>query len=164
MSINFDNIPYNNSHVIQTTKSTIKTAKCLLNSDDKYFVAVNKRGRLSAIGGKGERSDRSPWYRLLRELKEETGVTRVTRVNGPIYERETNYFHVVATQLTQRQPEDVTIVALSLAELNKLPDKEKCYTAKRVEALFIPFSFFHTVFITTYVGPTVCKTNIRNEK
>ena len=32
-------------------------------------------------------------------------------------------------------------MALSLAELNRLSDGEKCYTLKRVEALFIPFNF-----------------------
>ena len=123
----------------QRTQS--KTAKCLLEYEDKYYVAVNKKGLLSAIGGKGERCDRTAWDCLLRELKEETGVTNVTKINGPIYERGTNYYHVVASQLPQTQSGDVRVVALSLPELNKPSDKEKCYTLKRVEALFLPFQF-----------------------
>ena len=78
----------------QRTQS--KTAKCLLEYDDKYYVVVNKKGLLSAIGGKGERCDRSPWDCLLRELKEETGITTVKKINGPYFERGTNYFHVKA--------------------------------------------------------------------
>ena len=123
----------------QRTQS--KTAKCLLEYDDKYYVAINKKGLLSAIGGKGERCDRSAWDCLLRELKEETGVTIVTKVNGPIHERGINYFHVKANKLPQTQSADVKIVALNLSELNRLSDKEKCYTLKRVEALFAPFQF-----------------------
>lgn len=41
----------------QRTQS--KTAKCLLEYDDKYYVAVSKKGLLFAIRGKGERWDRS---------------------------------------------------------------------------------------------------------
>ena len=122
-------------------KTQLKTAKCLLEYDDKYYAAVNKKGLLSAIGGKGEQRDQCAWDCLLREIKEETGVTDVTKVNGPYYERGTNYFHVKANQLPQTQPGDVKIVALSQAELNKLSDKEKCFTLKRVEALFMPFQF-----------------------
>ena len=32
-------------------------------------------------------------------------------------------------------------MALSLADSNRLSEKEKCYTLKRAEALFIPFNF-----------------------
>ena len=123
----------------QRTQS--KTAKCLLEYGGKYYVAVNKRGLLSAIGGKGERSDRSAWDCLLRELKEETGVTEVTKVNGPYCERGVNYFHVKSNQLPETQAGDVIVVSLSLADLNRLNEKEKYYTLKRVEALFIPFNF-----------------------
>ena len=123
----------------QRTQS--KTAKCLLEYDDKHYVAVNKKGLLSAIGEKGERYDRSPCDCLLREMKEETGIRKVTRVNGPYYERGTNYFHVMATEPPQTQPGEVRIVALSLAELNKLSAAENCYTLKSVEALFLPSNF-----------------------
>ena len=78
-------------------KTQSKTAKCLLGYEDKYYVAINKKGLLSAIGEKGERCDQSAWDCLLREVKEETGVTRVKKVNGPYYERRTNYFHVKAS-------------------------------------------------------------------
>ena len=47
----------------------------------------------------------------------------------------------MATQLPRTQSGEVRIVALSLPELNKLTDKEKCYTLKRVEKLFIPLNF-----------------------
>lgn len=62
-------------------------------------------------------------------------------MNGPYYERGTNYYHVVATEPPKTQPGEVRIVALSLAELIKLSDKGKCYILKIVEALFLPFNF-----------------------
>ena len=122
-------------------KTELKTAKCLLQYNEKYYVAVNKKGLLSAVGGKGEPCDRNSWECLLREIKEETGVTEVTRVNGPFYEQGTNYYHVHAHEMPRSQPGEVRIVALSLEELKKLSDKEKCYTLGRVMALFIPFHF-----------------------
>ena len=64
-----------------------------------YYVAFKKDGILSAVGGKAESCDCTPWDFLLREVQEETGVTNVTMIDGSYYEQGTNYYHIATTQL-----------------------------------------------------------------
>ena len=57
--------------------SCSKSAKCLLQYGNKYYVAVHKiTGKYCAVGEKAESQNNSAWDCLLWELKEETGITK----------------------------------------------------------------------------------------
>ena len=106
-------------------------AKCLVQHGTLYYVAVKKDKSLSAAGGKAESCDRTTWDCLLRDIREETGVTNVILINGPVYQCGVSYYHVLAHRMPQFG--DVTIVPLTLKELG---DAKKDYTLDRVDSLF----------------------------
>ena len=75
------------SNVIKKQKvSCFKSAKCLLQHRNMYYVAVHKNtGKYCAVGGKAESWDHFAWDCLLRELKEETGITKNIKKSADLY-------------------------------------------------------------------------------
>lgn len=67
------------SNVMKKQKvSYSKSAKCRLQHGDMYYVAVHKiTGKYSAVGGKAKSCDHFAWDCLLREIKEETEITKM---------------------------------------------------------------------------------------